>query len=734
MKFWCTAMCAAVVMAGSGLVQAFDDSAALFNDDDIPLVLTPARLRQPVSQVPASVTVIDRELIEATGAREVYQLLQLVPGMSAVKVDGNVPTVAYHGTQSRDVRRMLVLIDGRSQYLPGLARVMWNDFPLDIADIERIEVTRGPAAAAYGANAFQGVINIVTRHPQDVTGTRIATRQGNNGVNDWRVTSASRSDTVASRVTVSSLQDGGYSEPFRGEPRRDNKSVQSVNLRSHLELGERDTLDFLAGGSRRTLDLPVERSDFEEFTDFIDLPENRSEEAFAQLRWRRQVSDRHEMKVQAYSQYKRTEDELSGCFVAPGLETIPEAGALLFSREMRELFEANMRDLDATEAALGLALTSPPGDPSLTPEQAAVQSRFGFLVGNSTGALCGQLQPLIIERRQDLEVENTLQVTSRARLVVGANVRLDEGESETYVDGAVRNLSQRLFGNLELNPLDSLFLNGGGYWERDELNGTYFSPRAAAIWQFHPGHSLRLVYSEAVRTMDIYEKEADIHITPQNLSGVYGADPLATLGWAEPEFFATQSSDGRLRAEKIRSRELGYFARIGAFEWDLRVFQERLDDLVSGPINPQRFRPDNDARVRIQGAEVQLAWRPHPRHLVRLAGADIRTRAEHPLISSVRIERALAADVLASGLWRYDVTERWMVATNWFYADDWEDGRRKHVYQRGDLQLRYRIPGRHGDIELSALVQRLMRDDPVVRRNNLYSEDSLYWLSAVIAF
>ena len=80
--------------------------------DEPAMVLTPARVSQPQSEAPASVTVIDRNLIEASGARELYEVLRLVPGMSAVKVDGNVPTVAYHGTQARDSRRMLVLLTG----------------------------------------------------------------------------------------------------------------------------------------------------------------------------------------------------------------------------------------------------------------------------------------------------------------------------------------------------------------------------------------------------------------------------------------------------------------------------------------------------------------------------------------------------------------------------------------------------------------------------------------------
>src|SRR5690606_25733968 len=97
----CLGICAATGVEAAELSGR--SSLPLF--DEVPMVLTPARLSQPQSQVPASVTVIDRNLIEASGAREIYQLMQLVPGMVALKVDGNVPTVSYHGTQARDVRR-----------------------------------------------------------------------------------------------------------------------------------------------------------------------------------------------------------------------------------------------------------------------------------------------------------------------------------------------------------------------------------------------------------------------------------------------------------------------------------------------------------------------------------------------------------------------------------------------------------------------------------------------------
>ncbi|HSB96745.1 MAG TPA: TonB-dependent receptor plug domain-containing protein, partial [Spongiibacteraceae bacterium] len=144
-------------------------------DLPIPQVLTPVRLKQPRTEVPASVTVIDRDLIAATGLRDLPEILRLVPGMAVGERSGWDSVVSYHGTNRRNGRRMQVLIDGRSVYQAGLATIEWSDIPVAIEDIERIEVTRGPDTAAYGANAFLGIINIITKHPDDSARLRLKT-------------------------------------------------------------------------------------------------------------------------------------------------------------------------------------------------------------------------------------------------------------------------------------------------------------------------------------------------------------------------------------------------------------------------------------------------------------------------------------------------------------------------------------------------------------------------------
>jgi hypothetical protein len=116
----------------------FDQGQAL------PEILSATRLKQSPAAGPVSITVIDRALIEASGARDIPELMRLVPGMVVGYVKGNEITLNYHGDQVGSARRLQVLIDGRSVYCPRLATVDWTDLALAMEDIERIEVFRGP--------------------------------------------------------------------------------------------------------------------------------------------------------------------------------------------------------------------------------------------------------------------------------------------------------------------------------------------------------------------------------------------------------------------------------------------------------------------------------------------------------------------------------------------------------------------------------------------------------------
>ena len=714
------ALACVVALPGYGWSQEAGDA---LDAAELPMVLTPARLRQSVAEVPASVTVIDRETIEATGAREIYQVLQLVPGMTALDVDGNVPTVSYHPTQARDIRRMLVLVDGRSLYQSGLARVLWNDFPLEIEDVERIEVTRGPAAAAYGANAFSAVINIISRHPRDVVGTQVAVRAGNNGILDRRLTTAHATDNSALRMTVARRQDDGYDEPFDDDPDvdaiTDGKTIETFNLRYAYDLDVDQSLEVLAGGARTSLERPIEEA-FNQVMEITRPPEVENERAFFQMRYSQDLSAKNQLQVQLYGQSTYNNAPFGGCMISPVTGKADSGGGIWFSSELRDLFEANNRDIDATIAAFG-------GDPAVG---ARLTALYGYDGGNGAGALCPTFDFAVREKRYDLEIQDTAIFTDWLRLVVGANLRQDRIDSETYINGKESNTSRRVFGNLETRLPANLILNLGGYWEKDQINGEFFSPRYALTWLFLPEHSLRYVYSESLRTMDIYELNADVRLKLTDANGPYRTDPQGTLGWSDPEFFVTQRSLGLLEPEEIVSREIGYFGRFGSLELDVRFFEEELRNLVSGALNPFVFDPNNNGEVDIHGREAQLSWRFHPKHRLLLAGAHVHTEARNPVLSQKQIEERLAARDSASMLWRYDISRRWMLSTGWYFGAEYNDYR----YERGDLNVTHRVPLPGSELLFGLLVQKKLVKDPVVFDENEYDDDHRYWLTAAVTF
>jgi iron complex outermembrane receptor protein len=119
---------------------------------------------------PAAIYVITQEDIRRSGMTTIPELLRMVPGLDVAQIDANHWAVSSRGFNDQYANKLLVLIDGRTVYSPTTSGVFWNvqDTPLD--DIDRIEVIRGPGATLWGANAVNGVINIITKSAKDTQG------------------------------------------------------------------------------------------------------------------------------------------------------------------------------------------------------------------------------------------------------------------------------------------------------------------------------------------------------------------------------------------------------------------------------------------------------------------------------------------------------------------------------------------------------------------------------------
>jgi iron complex outermembrane receptor protein len=135
--------------------------------------------KQRLMDAAAAVFVISQDDIRRSGATNIPEVLRMVPGVHVARIESSKWAVTARGFNGRFANKLLVLIDGRSIYSPFLSGVYWEQQDVLLEDVDRIEVIRGPGASLWGANAVNGVINIVTKNAEDTTGFQATAGGGN---------------------------------------------------------------------------------------------------------------------------------------------------------------------------------------------------------------------------------------------------------------------------------------------------------------------------------------------------------------------------------------------------------------------------------------------------------------------------------------------------------------------------------------------------------------------------
>ena len=248
---------------------------------EMPIVLSVSRLPQRLDETPGAVTIIDRNMIRLSGARDVADLMRLVPGFqTSTSFETTAPLVSYHGGFDSYSNRIQVLIDGRSVYSPYFIGSIGPGLQtVALADIERIEVLRGSNSAAYGARAMLGVINIVTRHTADTLGLQAGVAGGENGVHDSQARIGWGSENAGFRLTADRRADDGLTRS------NGHNQVSRLNFRADLGVNAMDDVQLRAG----TLAIDSGKG----FLSNVDNPWRESffGSGYAQLDWRRRLGD-----------------------------------------------------------------------------------------------------------------------------------------------------------------------------------------------------------------------------------------------------------------------------------------------------------------------------------------------------------------------------------------------------------------------------------------------------------
>ena len=715
-----------------------DEDAPLLMEakpSDLPVVLTAARLKQPRTDVPAAVTVIPGDLILQLGVKSLHEVFRLVPGMTVGASGSNFPVLSYHGTKADEQRRLQILIDGRAQYAPNLASVDWLNLPVPLEEIERIEVTRGPNAASYGANSFLATVNIITRHPEDTAGSSARFFEGSNGYQRYYLHHGDITQGVHWRISGQGKKDSGFDRLANDTAFRDSYDLDGANLSVATSSYGPDQLSLQAGFLNGSHEIRLDPNDAEGGT----APNQEQTDAFGEFRWQHDINDSHFFHAQAYYQQRDRDQVWTGCapelFFSPTLNQLtqrnPAYASAVFARLLGADPLAELTELYTAVQDGSAGLGSPEDDQ-------VFQTLVGEILGGGSNLVCGEINNSIRERRWDLELQDTLRVTDRLRIVSGASLRHDRFESDTYFQGQGENVLGRLFFNAEYRPLDDWLINLGGMMEWDEDNGDYFSPRIALNYKLAENQALRLVLSHAIRTPDTFEQSAQWSYLAKNLS------PPLPNDVTEARTFTTRSPGG-LDNEKIVSREVGYYVNLPEYglETDIKVFRDNLWNLIGGPLQLYTFAPENNLALTQTGGELETSWHPISQDRFRLTYAYLDqdeaytgTQTYNRLATAItperlfEIESRLNARHSGSGAWQHFFGRGLSTGLVYYYADN----RSGNTFERGDLILNYTYHWRDYRISVMLKGEYLFENDPLIFRDYRMDDDHHVYAGLIVEF
>ncbi len=567
------------------------------DDTDIDmLVLTPTRIGQSLRDTPGTVTVLTRTQLLNRGITSIPEALSLVPGMIVKnvtgfsQVSGHDYEVAYHGGSGRIPRRLQVQVDGMSVYLAGLSKIDWAQMPVTVHDIERIEITRNPGAASYGANSFSAIVNVITRHPTDASSHEVVFEAGSRQNSSLLYRASANLGGNAVSFRASTTKSDGYDygktnirggDVFPGH--RDSMGVDRFSLRLDRQIGDKTKFSGYAGAVSG--DYEAEYVVANQDPNFE--PDIAIDDHFINIGLSRAHSAEAETRLRIYSRQSQLEQDFRAC--SPLAFILPESFALARSNK------AYINAIVAGKIPSG-------GTAEDNALAAALIARLSKLGKQALIPVCGTLNHDYIDKRHHLTLEHH-QLLGDIRMVGGITMERLENTSETFFAGSVSQSLRGIFLNAEWKPSDDFTYNAGVYRESTESGDkANINPRASMNWHATPRTTFRVVANRAHRSPDLAENKRSWSYRVRDVAPVIqGVDAGVFAGYAS-------SDDFQLEAERIDSMELGVLMKsmTNSLSLDARVFYEELDKLISEKPGFNDFNLTNSGNVTNSGAEASV--------------------------------------------------------------------------------------------------------------------------------
>lgn len=623
---------------------------------DIPIVTTGTRLKQKITATPTAITILDRQTIVASGATEIPQLFNLVPGFLSYYVLGNQFGVTNRGPTVDFPGDLEVMINGRSVYEPLFSTVEWSSLGITVDDIQSIEIVRGSNAPAYGSNAFLGAINIVTAASLQASGTRFTATVGDLHTRNGSLRYRGETQAAQYSLGVTYRNNAGFPAVDRRDPNRGKRVIDDNEaLHAHLEItlapSLKDSIELRFGGGASNVAIPDFGlgSELDEY-ERKGFSTREFDSSYQQILWKRSLDSGADTQLHFYHNRLKVNEVLEIGFLDEVFAQIGLNTALLFAGHADEFITTGLDDA--------------------------------------------------LSERYDLEFQHELNLSGAQRLVWGIAARLDRLRSVDLLDrkATEQEMGYRLFANWagEFGPWTS---NAGFMLEHNDIAGTYISPRIGLNRTLWKDHVIRVAATAGNRTPSVLE-----------------ANQQQIIRFSDGVIIDSVSQrPAELDVTRVTEYEAGYLGRYlaGRLTADLRVFRAEVKDGISGVVVPApgldgtSFQPANALQWTSKGFDAQLRWQAseHTFATLQYAYTDLdgqRVRAFEP--PDIRkFDRELPRHN-GSVLLSHRLSPKLSASVSWYAISDlkWLEGDFAERHERVDLRLGYdfRLGDAIGQIEL----------------------------------
>jgi len=507
-------------------------------------VTTASKKIQNINDAPVAIYVITKEDLQFFGANNIGEALRMVPGIEIIQGGDQNYEVTVRGMSRSEYNtsnKILWLVDGRSVYNDELGGVRIESIPVSIDDIEKIEVIRGAGSSLYGANAFQGIINIITKKPEEQDGVYAKIAYGNLNQLNSNLRFGGKISKFSYKLTI------GYDNIDKNEMRFSGLT--------------QNTIDSLKNMGRVEGPITAMYNKYGNFMMNYQLKEN------SIIGLSGGFSDNY----------------ADHYFVLPAATKYSDFFTQINYTDSKNTFRVYFNGMltdDGYFQEKFLKKTTPsdvnnPIDLYLLSKGRSKYSTFDRL--------------LITNQMLDAEYQRLFQFGDKVNAILGGSYRKNMIEGNMLSQDAELVKKQEdlsaLFTQIEYRPIEKLNFILGGRYDYHTVVGHNFNPRFATIYNLTSNQTIRLGFGTASRNPHLFNLYLNTDMKVANLQKLTGLSPVYNLTAGSDYIVTNVSGNKELKAEKITSYEIGYQVNFS------NKVQCRFDIFYNQMTNPISFGP-----------------------------------------------------------------------------------------------------------------------------------------------